>query len=1109
MKLKDEQNRIIEHDSGNMLVSASAGSGKTFVMIERIARLLINNKARVSEILAVTFTEAAATEMKEKLAERLADAVIDGSVEVAADIVNLPYADVCTIDSFCMRIIKTYFYKLGLAPDFSVADESVSDRLKTDAINLTFKKAYETGDEKFLRVAKQYATKRNDTDLKDRILTAYDFLSTETDVQSLKFRNLSVYLPEKYAEYEAGVFNGYKQTVNVSRERMASITRALKEKGLISGATTAEKVFGDMNAFVASDTPYNFANYQKVRFNFERKIDEEGNILKSEMKELKTEFEEIMSSVNSYFTDEKSKAEMIERLKEDTEVLYSLVDIFEKTYSELKRDENVLDFNDIEQFALKLLQDDEVKAEIQNKYKYVFIDEYQDVNGLQEDIISKIAKDNLFMVGDVKQSIYEFRGCRPDYFEKKYKEMQQNGESVEKLNCNFRSADAVIDTVNAIFSFAMQKDNYGEDYALSSKLEPSGKYGKNLGRGRIFKYVPQKKEEANTPQREGLYDVIRETAEKPQTISDEALLLAYVIKDELKNTYYDFKDEREKKVEYKDIAILTREKSSDKMHDVMQGLMLLGIPVSATVKEQALDFSEIKVLTSYLKILDNLNDDYSLATVMKSPIGNFTEEELAIIALTYYDSAKEEDKSFSNAVLHAVLTGELAKKRDDFVSYIVNARYLSDFCSAGETLKKVVEDCNYEAYLLASEGGNQKADRLKFFIKKAVGREYSLKEFIELTEKTPKFFERECGGEENAVNIVSIHASKGLEYPVVIMRDLNKGFNFTDAYKNVLFDRDFGFAVKYYDEKTRTISNTVFYDFIKERIKNRVVKEELRLFYVALTRAKYSLNALIVGEKTKSDLKEAKTYFDFMPPDICVTPIDEQSFEGIATEKKTRKVILSEADAFETARMKEAFSYVYPYAAETTLPLKISVTASLKTESETPVVPVTFSEEGGSNAEQGNTAHKIMEYYDFDNPIDLNEFISGLVSRGVISAEELNGVDLNKIRAVLNSGKLDFVKGKKTYREKNFIVAVKGSDVLNAPTDAEVVLQGKIDLLVVDKENAYVVDYKYSAHDGETLKKRYGKQLNLYAYAVNKTLGLNVKGKYIISLLTGEVVALP
>lgn len=1107
MELKQEQKRIIEHDIGNMLVSASAGSGKTFVMIERIARLLIENKARISEILAVTFTEAAAKEMKEKLAERLSDAVIDGGVEVAADIVDLPYADVCTIDSFCMRLIRTYFYKLGLAPDFSVADESVSERLKEDAMDLTFKKSYERGDEKFLRVASQYAAKRTDRELKNILFSAYDFISTETDPQALKSRNLAVYDEKNYSELAENVFTGYKKTVEFSRARVAEITKALKAKGLTSGAATAEKLFRDMNVFVAADTPYALTAYEKGRFNFERKLDDVSSSLKEELKGYKSEFEEILSFVSLYFTDESSDMERLGRLKEDTEVIYSLIDLFGETYAELKRDENVLDFNDLEQFALKLLKDEEIAADVKSRYKYVFIDEYQDVNGLQEEIISKVADGNLFMVGDVKQSIYEFRGCRPDYFERKFNDMQARGEKVERLNCNFRSSDAVIDTVNAVFSYSMTKENYGEDYSSSAMLVTSGNYGERKGRGRVFKFVPEGRKQ-DKPLRRGIYDVIRDTAEKDKTVSDEALLLAYVIKDELKNTYFDCKSGEEKKVEYKDIAVLTREKNSEKMRDIMQGLVSLNIPISATVTEQTLDHAEITVLTSYLKLLDNFNDDYALATVMKSPIANFSEEELALIALSFYDGVADVERSFVNAVKHAALTGDLAEKRDGFLEYIAGERYLSDFCSAGEILKKVVADSNYEAYLLASENGRQKAERLKFFIQKAASREYALKEFVELIEKTPKFFERECGGEENAVNIVSIHASKGLEYPVVIMRDLNKGFNFGDSAKRVLFDRDLGFAVKYYDEKKRLIYDTLFTGFVKNRINMHVVKEELRLFYVALTRAKYSLNALIIGDKSKNDLLNAKTYFDFMPPDFNIFTVGAEQLNIIGGEKSARKVMLSSADENETLRMKEDFSFLYPYSAETNLPLKISVTASLKSETENAPVYVLADEESGSSAEQGNTAHKIMEYYDFDEFADVQVVVDRLIERGIIAPSEVKGVNIGRISAAICSGKLDFIKGKKTYREKNFIVSVPGIKVIGAPTDAKVVLQGKIDLLVVDGGDAYVIDYKYSAHGEDTLKARYSKQLDLYAYAVEKTLDLKVRGKYIVSLLTGEVITL-
>ena len=1120
--LFDEQIDVITHEKGNILVSASAGSGKTFVMIKRLIRLIVEGKASIREILAITFTDAAAKEMKEKLAAGIDMAIENGNEELGDKAADLPYADVCTIDSFCARIIRLYFYKAGVAPDFSVADAAATDKLKNDAINKTFREFYKSGDEDFKLLAARFSLKRKDDLLKNVILSCYDYISTEENPDKYKENNLAFYTEEGFERIKKEYLNIAKNRLSCLKSELIDLKARLFSAGLNKGAGKADDLIGAIESMLSCSSPYELKNIEIKLRSFDSNPDEYGKELKKETEIYKLKVEEIAAQAARFFNDEEIDKKNIPELYNSTSTIYRIIERFSEIYRAEKTDENVLDFTDLERLALKVLKDDAVSSEMKGKYKYIFVDEYQDVNGVQEAIINSVAKDNVFMVGDVKQSIYGFRGCRSDFFRDKFSEMERRGESAKRLNRNFRSSDAVINAANAVFSYAMVKDVYGANYS-GEELKPGGGFPENSGRFKVYRYFPDNiKEEVKTDTALKLYDVLegsKNLNSDEKEISKEARLIAKIIADELKNTYYDVKSKEYKRVRFSDIAILSRT-GAEYSFDLIDGLIKLGVPITTDGDVSVLSYPEVFTLISLLKVLCNFYDDVSLATVMKSPFGNFTDEELTEIALSYYEKSGQGVKAtFSEAVAAAKdLPESLQFKTDKFKSRIENARFLSDFLPVGEILERLINENDYYAFLAADENGNDKTERVKFFVSKAFSfNGYSLREFIDLTSTAENAFRTGGGSGGDAVKFATIHSSKGLEYPVVILRGAEKTFDSPqDLDDKVLKDREFGFAVKHYDDELMTVEETPYTGLIKSKIKSDAVSEEMRLFYVAMTRARHALYITFKGkeeENTKgvsfAGLKGkravAKSYVNFLPDCMEITDAEETELILNSSAVKRREVIFPTADNTSKEYLKKELSFSYPYGADSSLPLKVSVSAAMKGEEEYFAKNFEFSDDE-TDAERGNTAHKIMEYYDFENFPDVEEFAEELVKRSILTAEEVEKVDLGKLRRVINGGAFDVVKGKNLLREKNFIVSVKGSMVSDTDTSAPVVLQGKIDLLAIDDDGAYVIDYKYSAHGENTLKKRYSKQLELYAYAVEKSLNVKVKGKYIISLLTGETV---
>ncbi len=1122
--LKKEQLQAVNRNGGDTLVSASAGSGKTHVMISRAVRLVCEGQASVDEILAVTFTETAAADMKEKLKKELIKKINTTKDErLAKQLGLLPTANISTLHAFCVGLIRSYFFECGVSPDFAIADDSVSSSLKTDAVNKLFGEKYASADDDFLTVLNFHRHKRSDAVFKELIISLYDFCESEAYPDGLLDEGLKYCTESGFNE----LLKIFKEKIDATLIKIKATLESLNS--VFDGKPKLEELkntlIDDLDSVLSSDDVYvvkKFQDYKRDFLKVERALSEEEKNGKEILKNCRDLIKKNIETYNEYFTDREEDGRRCVQQRLHLRILSQSVKRFTEIYSQLKRDENVLDFADLEHFALKILANEDICKAVKERYKYVFVDEYQDTNGVQEEIINYIKNDNLFMVGDVKQSIYGFRGCRPEFFQNKFNVMSDTEGATVKLNYNFRSSKAVIDMVNKVFDYSMTADLFGVDYKSTSRLIDGGIYGDgNEGRAK-FHYLKINKERSKEKEVPRVYDILDEIIKKQDDVTETAALVANIIYDELHQKYYDVKEDAYKNVTLKDIAVLSRSKNSEYFRGLVSGLIKRGIDVETDSVGDICDYPEIRVLVSVLKLIDCFVQDIPLATVLKSVVGGFSDEELARISLTYSDYCNSNKMRFTSfydayAFCRDNLDNALGVKLKRFDEEFSDLRRFADFTSAGAVLEKVMDKCNYKACLFASEFGESKVKRVERFVSASSrgGRRLSVKEFLDYAETDGSEINlSECNG-ENSVKIMTVHASKGLEFPVVIVCGLERRANDSDERDEVYTDRLYGIGVKYYDREDKLTYETPLRGLIKERMREERRREELRLFYVALTRAKYSLHMTYVGGEIKRKLLDyADRFIDYVPNDL-------ERQDRTLDELLITDTVVPECDGFgalaidgkKIERLKKNFEYVYPYSADTVLPLKTSVTETLENSVESLEgysVKKLFSDDTAAtktDALRGITAHKLLENIDFDNADDFEGEINRIIKSGIIKKEELDKIDLRAIKRVLSNDVFKKIKGKKTYKEKSFIAQVPSSVLFDNGLSSSVLVQGVIDLLVTDGDTAKIIDYKYSSKSAPALKEKYFKQLEIYSYVTEKVLGLKVTERIIVSLLTGECIA--
>ncbi len=1141
---KGNQKAVVEHEKGNILVSASAGSGKTYTMISRAIRLIKEGKTTVSNILALTFTESAALEMKEKLKKALFE-LVEKDDAFIDQISDLDCADISTLHSFCGRIVRSYFFVSGVSPDFRILDADEATLYQKTAIDNLFKKLYDLKEPYFLELLSHFRQNRKDDNLKELVIKLYESARVEPNADEILGKFETLYTKDGLDQTVLKVKEYYDDRANAILDELQWALDVFRNSGRTTAIEVTSRLIEDILDTLNNDY-YSLEKYKGYSLffmpsPFGSKLTEEEALARETVKGAKDKFISLIERFTKDITDRETMVSRLGDLSKLSKDLSTLTKAFFSEYESVKQDENALDFSDLEHYAIKTLKDESVREEIKNKYDYVFVDEYQDTNSVQELIVSLIGNDNLFMVGDDKQSIYGFRGCRPEIFLDKEKNYSSGGGGTAlRLNHNFRSAKNILDAVNQIFAFSMTKEHYGYSYLKNAMLISGGIYPEEAtGRAEFHLLdtslsVKEKKEKENVK----IYDLKEEykkliSNEDEDDVNSVALLVSDIIEKEYKNTFYDIKEKKFRSVCPSDVVILSRSVDTKYIQKLVSTLYRLGVPVSSKVSVNALDFQETKVLVKFLELLENQKLDLPLITVMKSVIGDFTENELYDMVSLYANSlekGKKRDACFYDAYVYALnnAQGEMKDKLNAFEKYIRECRVLKDFIGAKGILDKVVEDSNMFSAILTQKDGKTVAQMVEFFISKALNGDkvLSVAEFLDKVNRADKSFKVETSVGEQAVRIMTIHASKGLEFPVVITIGLEKKSNTTDEEKEILFSKENGFITKFYNASTMLKEETPFRLLTKETLRENRLKEELRLFYVALTRASYSLHmiAKCKGDPRKDVFSGGERYVDYIPSAFPVSIRKEAEFEFNATRHEARKVLVGKVNNEDKDRIREYLEFTYKYLESINVPLKTSVTSAalIKDKSlvdetdvkeESAIITVGTENDSGeivsnlSSAEKGTIAHRILEHYDFALG-DIKTQVENMIKSGVLTKKEADSVSVDRLERAISTHIFSVVNGKTLYREVPFFANFSAKDALCVNAPENVLIQGIIDLLAVDGKDAIIIDYKYSRLDKDKLKEKYQKQLCLYEKAVSSVLGLSVIKKYLFNIYSGEVVEL-
>ncbi len=1117
MGFTPEQEQAIERQ-GKVIVSASAGSGKTTVMIEKMIRLIASGVG-VDELLAVTFTNKAAAQMKEKLAKAMIEEInragvtSESKARLKRQLSLLPTADISTIHSYCAKLLRAHFFAAGVESGFRVigGEDAEGRALKNAALEELLEEGYEAQEESFLLLLSAYWRKKTDNRLRKIFLDTYASLRDRADYRRFLENTLYGYTEGEFAAVTEELLahfqdkcRYYRELVEKETAYFSSVPKAEKQLALCGELTEWLKSYEAQTDYFAAaclPTPVLTSKSVKKEDSQEKRAHiERLAFLKERIQKLqKAEFEDLRSreeELAHFLLSGKTAAALARYLLR-----------FDEQYELQKRERGVLDYNDLEHKALALLSQAEVAQEARGKYRYVFVDEYQDVNPVQEEILSLLSGENVFLVGDVKQSIYGFRGSRSAFFVQKQDVLAGGEGSSLFMRNNFRSCDKVLAAVNAQFSLAMTKRVCDVDYAQGSYMEKGGRYATNSGKVQIY-FTP--KDEKRIVEERGVYSVRSHAHTQKGEASAAAKRIASIIEHEVTFGELDGKEGEKRKVRYGDIAVLTRKKSGDVTEEV-EALVELGIPVTTASAVNVCEFSEVKALIDILSLLDNAEQDIPLCSALLSGMGNLTADELSEIRLAFAGG------SFRSACKR--YAGEkqdgLAGKLREFYGYFEALRRTSTVLSVGETLSKLLADCKLEAGLLARKNGRACLKRIRRFVEEASGfGGSSIHEFLQHLKNLDYRIDYNENGGEDSVKVMTMHASKGLEFPVVILPNLSQPFKGGDT-PEVYVAEGYGLAPRAFDGDKMLRYSTLLRKLCEARKGESERKDELNLYYVALTRAQQHLHLLFADRPPMPDVKYAKSFAEFTDFSVWEDYIERE--EPFDVRKLSRQALLAQADEKKVAEILRAAAWKYPFSGYENMPVKSSPTQLLSggmvASNEDFMGYGRLQEREEEERElavlEGTAYHAFLEHFDFGllfdergKPVERAALLERVRSALAQMPSTVETALLREERLVeiLSGPVFARLQGTRLYKEQQFLVSLPVKDTYakkegaNVPEDGEeeMIFQGAIDLLSVGEE-AQIIDYKYSKRSAEELKRRYQPQLDLYRLATAKILKMPIE----------------
>lgn len=1210
MNFTEEQQKVISLRNRNLLVSAAAGSGKTAVLVERIISEITDESKRldIDHILVMTFTKSAAAEMKERIEAAIYNKLKQRkelSHSMASHLkkqtILIHNANITTIDSFCTSILRNHFNKIQLDPSFRVADEGELKLLRQDVLEEVLENAYEEKSEQFFQFVEAYSTKKNDSDIEEAIFRLYDYSQSKpfpeewlmncnknytcSSVEELLQEKISGVLFSHMFEKIESCRKGIIMNLSICNKPDGPYMYAdALEKELEAFEKLCQKLPTKEESFTAEKFAEISSGIQDVIGNreaFSRKSDssvseEKKNFLKSAKAERKKVLETIQKKC--FYTNAEQMLSDIKSCKVCVEELCKLTIIFEQGFTKAKRERGIVDFGDLEHLALQVLYDRKENQIVISKeaiqyrdfFAEVLVDEYQDSNLVQEYLLQAITRKepgehNLFMVGDVKQSIYKFRLAKPELFMDKYEsyQIQDNLENQRiDLHKNFRSRKEVIETVNFFFEQIMRKEIGGIDYddqcALAQGADYSFEDGNN--ESELILIEPD----------ESIEDRILEA--KAVALRIKTLLKEFRVQD--KNSGIP------RAAKLQDIVILLRTTSGwDEVFK--KTLEEEGIPCAISSRTGYFQSYEIRSLLNYLQVLNNPRNEYGLAAVLKGPFGNFSDEELAQIRIfapegNYYDAvvsyAKEECGSHATA----------------FLEQMGQYREILTYTPIHKLLEKIIFDFHFDLRIRSMKGGEKRIQNLSMLLQKATDFEKTsyqgLFHFVRYMSLLKKYeVDYGCAADnlenDNVVRIMSIHKSKGLEFPICFLCGVSKQFNKSDIRARLILDAEEGIGMDFVDPVLRTKANTIIKNAMIENQDTDNLGEELRVLYVALTRAREKL--IITGvisdeslQKKKNGrlcdilcsseqridsviLRSANSFLDLIlmagirmmegndinvplavfqwgAEKLIVKTIEEQ----IKSQERKEKLLFmmnkenfSEQEKQAFTEYKKRFSWKYPFEESHMIQTKFSVSEIKHAHMEEleSVSLIHHHEEGEplpnfimektavpiQGALRGDAYHRVMELLDFSEEFSdtgMRKQILQFVQKGFLKQQEVDVVEIKDLQCFFETNLAKRMREafsqNKLFREQPFVIARPANEINEEyAEDESVLVQGIIDVYFEEEDGLVVADYKTDrVKKASELIDRYQVQLLYYAKALEQLTGKKVKQCIIYSFTLGKEI---
>ncbi len=1166
-----DQQKVIDLHNRNILVSAAAGSGKTAVLVERIIQMVCDEShpVDIDRLLIVTFTNAAAAEMRERISLGIATQVekYPESAHIERQATLLHNALITTIDSFCLYLIKNHFHEIGLDPAFRVADEGETKLLKQEIMDALLEDAFGAGEEDFLECVEFFCPGGREKTLEELIKKLHEFASSHPWPDQWLRGCKKAYDTKTVEELEASPLGQY--ALYYLKQMVLGCTETMKQVVALTHMPDGPYMYGGL-AEEELEKLQKLAECEHLQewevrlsaFVFGRLSSKKDPSVNEEKKALaKNLRDEVKSTLKKlqerlFGTLLETTIGQIKACKKPVDTLVELTLEFGRRLQEKKQEKKILDFSDMEHYALDILFCEEegqmvpskVALEYREYFAEILIDEYQDSNLVQELLLQVISGEddgnyNRFMVGDVKQSIYKFRQARPELFMEKYKSYSSEDSLLQRIDLsrNFRSRSTVLDTTNHVFERLMSEEVGGIAYDEKAALYPGAEYPEYSDS--ISELLLLEKPTDGMGEKEA-----------------EGRMLAKKIR-ELKQTYMVTDKETKvlRPVKYSDMVILLRA-TSGWDEAFKKALEEEGIPVYITSKTGYFAATEVQELLQFLRVLVNPRQDIPLFGVMKSLFGGFTEEEIALL--------RSMDKTISLWECVQQAAGDGDEKCATFLITMKKYRSYTVYMPIRELLQTIVEDFAYLPYVTALPAGSKRKANVEMLFTKASDFEktsyYGLFHFVRYIEQLEKY-DVDYGQEEmldesaDVVRIMSIHKSKGLEFPVTFVAGLAKSFNLMDVNKSFLMDMELGVATDYVNIKERYKVKSFLRSVMAAKLKEDTLAEELRVLYVALTRAKEKLiltgtledavqcweqrNVKGIQKMTFADFLSAESLLDFLLPTLQEEDVHVSFYgqEDLLAEKFSEQLQLAgrkealekceqEADTDWRERLENIFSYRYPhenlqslYTKTTVSELKIAAMAdkdeaayhAFEESEPEPILPVFLRrQEQVGGAMRGNAYHKSMELMDFNQVYNeqgepvwekVEMLLESHVASGRLDPEYKEILNKHKLMNFLKEplAKRMYVaqQNGQLYKEQPFVLGIS-ADRLNPdfPSEEKVLIQGIIDAFFVEDGEIVLLDYKTDrVNSGRELWERYETQLDYYEEALTKLMQMPVKERILYS----------